>query len=78
MPDILIRNLDQALVERLKDRAQQNGRSLQAEVTAILEAQAELMTPGEVKERLAALRKRFEGRNFPSAVDLIRADRDER
>ena len=37
MSDVLVRNLDEAALERLKSRASQNGRSLQAELKLILE-----------------------------------------
>jgi plasmid stability protein len=41
MSQILVRNLDQDTVERLKRRAKTNRRSLEAEVRAILTAAAE-------------------------------------
>ncbi|MBN1425386.1 hypothetical protein JXA88_12600 [Candidatus Fermentibacteria bacterium] len=37
MPDILVRGLDDAVVEELKSRARRNRRSLQKEAQAILE-----------------------------------------
>lgn len=37
MSEVLVRNLDEAVVEQLKDRARGNGRSLQAELKLILE-----------------------------------------
>ena len=40
MPDVLVRNLDEATLDRLKARAQDGGRSLQAELKMILEAAA--------------------------------------
>jgi plasmid stability protein len=43
MPEVLVRNLDESVIDRLKTRARGNGRSLQAELKLILEqaAQAE-------------------------------------
>jgi len=41
MSDVLVRNLDEAVVEQLKDRARSNGRSLQAELKLILEQAAQ-------------------------------------
>ena len=38
MAQLLVRDLDPAVVARLKDKARQNQRSLQGEVKAILEA----------------------------------------
>jgi antitoxin FitA len=40
MPEVLVRNLDESVVERLKTRASGNGRSLQAELKLILEQAA--------------------------------------
>lgn len=41
MPQVLVRSLDQPTLERLKARARRHGRSLQAELKAILEAASE-------------------------------------
>ena len=41
MSQVLVRRLDPTLLERLKARARRNGRSLQAELKAILEAASE-------------------------------------
>jgi plasmid stability protein len=40
VPEVLVRNLDSAVVERLKCRARDSGRSLQAELKLILEEAA--------------------------------------
>lgn len=40
MPEFLVRNRDESVVERLKSRARGNGRSLQAELKFILEQAA--------------------------------------
>lgn len=40
MAEILVRNLDEAVVEHLKARARSSGRSLQAELKIILEQSA--------------------------------------
>jgi len=78
MAQILVRNLDDELLERLKARAKRQGRSLQSEVKTILEQAA-----GEPKVDAAAARKmckrfrrKFRGRGFPDSVKLIRRDRD--
>ena len=34
MPEILVRNVDETVVEQLESRARKNGRSLQAELRA--------------------------------------------
>jgi antitoxin FitA len=41
MPEVLVRNLDEAVLKRLKARARSNGRSLQAELRLILEQAAQ-------------------------------------
>jgi plasmid stability protein len=49
MAEILIRDLDASVVEKLKARAAANGRSLQAELKAIPEAQARQVTKAEAR-----------------------------
>ena len=78
MAQILVRNLKESTVKKLKGRAKRGGRSLQAEVKVILEEAAD-----EPKLDMAAARKladeirsRFEGREFTDSVKLLREDRD--
>ena len=75
MAQILIRNLDESVVERLKERASRNSRSLQAEAKLILEQAARLDTQ---TASIAAdrIRKQFGDRQFTDSTDLIREDRD--
>lgn len=77
MPQVLIREVDQAVVDRLKDRAKRNGRSLEAELRLVL-ADAAKLTPSEFLEEVGEIQKRFAGRVFPDSADLIREDRDNR
>ena len=49
MAEVLVRDLDTSVVEKLKARAAANGRSLQAELKAILEAQASQVTKVEAR-----------------------------
>jgi antitoxin FitA len=78
MAQILVRNLDEALVARLKERARQNHRSLQGEVKAILEREA----PRATREEALAIVDRWhnywkkKGRTFSDSAELIREDRD--
>jgi plasmid stability protein len=77
MAQILVRDLDPATVERLKRRAKNGGRSLQAEVKMILE-QAAKDTRADMRsalKRIRALRRGFQGRSFPDSTQLIREDR---
>lgn len=77
MAQILVRGLDDELVERLKNRARQERRSLQAEVKLILE-QAARLDMKSARELAEAIRKSFKGRRFEDSVRLIREDRDSR
>ncbi len=81
MARILIRNLDDAVVERLKARARGNSRSLEAEVRHILEQSAKVNMATKVdmataRQHVMEIRKKLEGRRFPDTVELIREDRD--
>lgn len=51
MAQILVRDLDEAVVDRLKQRAREEGHSLQAEVRTILSAAAFLPRPKEETPR---------------------------
>ncbi len=53
MPEVLIRNLDAAIIERLKARAHAGGRSLQGELKLILE---QATRPEPVRPSRAAYR----------------------
>lgn len=76
MAQVLVRQLDDKIVDRLKKRAKEHGRSLQSEVKTILE-DAVPDYEGAWK-RIAGLRKRLgkSGRTFSDSVELIREDRD--
>jgi hypothetical protein len=76
MAQILVRNLDAAVVEQLKKRARSKGRSLQAEAKAILEQEAERLDPQEILQRLEEFRRSFKGKRFSDSVRLIREDRE--
>lgn len=77
MAQVLVRNLDDKVVSRLKKRAEQRGRSLQAEVKMILEEAAQQdytdfwKAADRIRERL-----KQSGRKFSDSAELIREDRD--
>jgi len=75
MAQILVRNLDEKLVESLKRRAKMNGRSLQAEVKTILE-QAVTLDMASAREVALKIQAMFKGRKMVDSVKLIREDRD--
>jgi len=78
MAQILVRKLDEEVVKRLKERASENGRSLEAEVRVILEeaANSSQLDMETARRRIDELRRRFKGRKFPDTVELIREGRD--
>ncbi len=57
MSQVLVRSLEPAILERLKARARRHGRSLQAELKAILETAAEgdLLDARIVADRIRAV-----------------------
>ena len=75
MGQILVRDLNDDVIERLKDRARNDGRSLQSEVKIILE-QAARADVQAARKLANDIRKRFKGRKLTDSADLIREDRD--
>lgn len=67
MSQVLVRQLTETTVARLKERAKRNGRSLEAELRVILE-DAVL----EPREEIAKLRQAHGTRRFGDSSDLIR------
>jgi plasmid stability protein len=76
MSQILIRNLDEATLEKLKLRASRDGRSLQSEVRVILD-QAARMDLQIARLTAAGIREKLKGRPTSDSVDLLRAERYE-
>jgi antitoxin FitA len=76
MAQVLVRDLDEKTVKRLKARAEENGRSLQSEVKAILEQAAAEKTAAERGRIIAKWQRHFAGRHFEDSAELIRADRE--
>lgn len=72
-----IKNAPDAIVRRLKERAERHHRSLQGELLSILEeavSQDTFLTPDEVLRKVSALKL-----STPSeSAQMIRADRDAR
>jgi antitoxin FitA len=76
MADVLIRDLDEKVLKRLKATAQANGRSLQAEIHDAL-SKASTRSLVETRRLSARWLKRLRGPHSDS-VALIREDRDRR
>jgi plasmid stability protein len=77
MAQLLVRDVPQDIVEALKRRAAEHGRSAEAEHRLLLER---TFRAGHVgfRERAAALREETRGWIAGNSADLIRQDRDER
>jgi plasmid stability protein len=75
MAQVLIRDIEPDIVTKLKTRAQQNKRSLEAELRLILwqAAHEEKTSITQEVERVQAL---FAGRAFSDSVELLREDRE--
>jgi antitoxin FitA len=76
MAEVLVRDLDASVVEKLKARAAANGRSLQAELKAILEEQARQVTKAEARALAARIRRRIGARPQTDSGVLQAEDRD--
>jgi antitoxin FitA len=76
MARVLVRDLDPAVVERLKAKARDHGRSLQKELKVILEEAASRPSWSEAREGAERVRQMLGGRQFSDSTDLVREDRD--
>lgn len=78
MPDVLIRNVPEAVLHILKRRAADHRRSLQQELLSILEAAAHEAPEKTPVEVAAAIRARLarSGRSFSDSTPLVREDRE--
>jgi plasmid stability protein len=79
MPEVLVRNLDAAVVKRLKARARRGGRSLQAELKLILEQAAQPASdrPSRAAYRALAeqVRAKLGARTQADSAELLAEDR---
>ena len=74
MPNVLVRDVDETVLAKLKDQAQRNGRSLQGEVLAILNSFASY-DPLSDEETAAQIKTALRGRVFSDSAALLREDR---
>jgi plasmid stability protein len=75
MSQILVRNLEAKVVERLKRRAKEHGRSLGGEARQIL-TQSAGMSRDEAIKMVRQWQKKLSGRKFPDTTRMIREDRN--
>jgi hypothetical protein len=75
MAQVLIRDVDPEVVEKLKVRARRNQRSLEAELRVILKEAVQ--EPGfAMRDEVQRVRALFSGRSFKDSVEFLREDRD--
>jgi len=74
MPEVLVCDLDTSIVERLTERAQRNGRSLEDEIRGILAvaAKRDMAAASESAERI---RSALSGRQHSDSAELVAEDR---
>lgn len=75
MAQVVIRNIDDVAMRRLKSRAARKGISLERELRTIL-AEAARVDRTDFAERAAAFRRKLAGRRHSDSTTLIRKDRD--
>ena len=77
MGQVIVRNLDDAVIATLKTRAKQHGHSLERELREVLTRAARL-TAAEKLALVDRIRSATRPGTHPLAEDLIREDRDSR
>ena len=75
MAQVLIRNIDDAAIERLRARAARKKTSLERELRDIITEAAQEGRP-EARRRAAVLRHALTGRKHCDSTKLVRQDRD--
>lgn len=77
MPDVLIRNIDEKTLKRLKDQAKLNNRSLQEELKEMVEHYSGTRQRNAI-EMVREIQESYKrsGRIFPDSTEEIRKDRE--
>jgi len=74
MPDVLVRGIDDEVLEALKERARANGRSLQVELKTILEQAAQTRMI-DSRALAAKIRRSLSKRTHSNSAALLAEDR---
>jgi plasmid stability protein len=77
MPNVLVRDLDEGVLKQLKAAARAHGRSLQAEIHAVLEG-ASVRSLAETRRVSDQWLRRLKTSTHTDSAALIREDRDTR
>jgi antitoxin FitA len=76
MGQVLVRGLDDAVIERLKQRAELHHRSLEAELRDILEQVSHQLDVAAARDLADRIRRKLEGRPHSDSAEMIREDRE--
>ena len=78
MAQVLVRDVDDDVLEELKRRAERHRQSIECEIRSILKdaAGAPLLDRETVLRRMAQIRQELQGQSFSDTVELIREGRD--
>jgi antitoxin FitA len=76
MGQVLIRGLDDSVIERLRRRADGHNRSLEGELREILNVASQQVDVETARKMIADLRARLANRPHSDSALLIREDRD--
>jgi plasmid stability protein len=76
MPNVLVRDVEVSILEKLKIRAAGNGRSLQSEVQLILKDAAAKAEPLSELETARKIRESLRVKNQSDSGELLREDRE--
>jgi plasmid stability protein len=76
MGQVLVRGLDDAVIERLRQRAESHHRSLEGELREILEQVSRQLDVATARDLADRIRRKLEGRPHSDSAELIREDRD--
>lgn len=75
MPNVLVRDVEPEILEKIKNRAAKNGRSLQTEVQIILKDAAAKPEPLSDLETARKIRSMLNVKNQSDSAELLREDR---
>lgn len=75
MPNVLVRDVEPEILEKIKKRAAKNGRSLQTEVQIILKDAAAKPEPLSDLETARKIRSMLNVKNQSESAELLREDR---
>jgi plasmid stability protein len=75
MPNVLVRDVDEKVLEKLKTKAARNGRSLQREVQIILN-EAINFEPLSDSDVAKKIKDSLRGRQHSDSAELLREDRN--